>query len=95
MGCNYCSCYQSGVGDFRQMIDLEKIVVIGLGSLVIVNFVAALLLTLDWRRIAYRWGRVRKWYAVYWSQLDDAERAFWRWYGRAAWVTVLVAVSTL
>lgn len=89
------------------MIDLEKILVIGLGSLVIVNFCLALALTIDWtpfRRMFEAESRARaaKWWAVCYLQWEratfpGATRLAWRRYllrsARVAWVTVLVVVA--
>jgi hypothetical protein len=57
------------------MIDLEQILVIGLGSLVLVNFFAALALTIDWWRVAVHLRRFRKYWRVTVEQrMTDRER---------------------
>lgn len=72
---------------------MEKVIVIILGLLVNALFWSALAATLDWEDIGRRWGRTKKYYRVHWMQLSDADRAFWTWYGRAAWVCVLLVAA--
>jgi hypothetical protein len=77
------------------VIDLEQILVIAVGSLVLANFVVALALTIDRRRVYVRARRAAKYYRVHWSQLTDADRAVMRWMGRAVWVMVLLMAAAL
>jgi ABC-type nickel/cobalt efflux system permease component RcnA len=56
------------------MIDLEKILVIAVGSLVIVNFCAALALTVDWRRTAVRVRRFVKYWRVTYARMQPEKR---------------------
>jgi hypothetical protein len=56
------------------MIDIEQILVIGVASLVLVNFFAALALTIDWRRVAVHLRRFRKYWRVRLQQMSEEER---------------------
>jgi hypothetical protein len=56
------------------MIDLEKILVIAVGSLVLVNFFAMLALTVDWRRVAVRVRRIVKYWRVTYRRMQPEKR---------------------
>jgi hypothetical protein len=77
------------------VIDLEKILVIAVGSLVLVNFVAALASTINWRAVARLWRRRAKVLRVTWEQTDERDRGVMVWTGRAAYVWLLVAVAMI
>lgn len=71
------------------MITLDQICIIGISSLLVANVLFAMFID-DYRGLRRWWRRERHYLAVCWSQMDDANRAFWRWMGRTAWLTVLV-----
>jgi hypothetical protein len=77
------------------MIDLEQILVIGIGSLVLVNFALALALTIDWRPAIVRLRRTAKAVRVEWSQMDERDRRVIRWGGRVLWVELLIVAAIL
>jgi hypothetical protein len=77
------------------MIDLEQILVIGIGLLVLALYFSALALTIDWQRAAERWGRAAKYWRVLWKQADERDRDVMVWTMRAAWVWVLIVVGVV
>jgi hypothetical protein len=77
------------------MIDLEQILVIGIGSLVLVNFALALALTIDWRSTGNRLRRTAKVVRVEWSQMDERDRRVIRWGWRVLWVELLIVAAIL
>jgi hypothetical protein len=76
-------------------LDLEQILVIALGSLVLANFALALALTIDWRSTGNRLQRTAKAVRVEWSQMDERDRRVIRWGGRALWVELLIVAAIL
>jgi hypothetical protein len=77
------------------MIDLEQIIVIGIGSLVLANFALALALTIDWHSTGNRLRRTAKAVRVEWSQMDERDRRVIRWGGRVLWVELLIVAAIL